>query len=380
MRFGLLIQLLLVAMISASHPAIAQSKSSPAVALARTHVEPKPEDPDLPLIEEQRPEILDYDIPVYRRGDLSTCQADATYELDDVVKTCWPILQAAQLFIQLDFAVYEAKESLRKNKDNVASNKAKALKYAKQLKGLIGEPKFPLEHYYLVKNYQARGQLHAAFAEYEQALQSANRRIGLLIDIPVYDMEFHLAFARHDRTKYLLKLDRHDEARKNFEATFPLLFTRSGYKNGWPISNHSQTIITHALSNGDDDFALSSINRYLEAARDMDRGMQFGLIEHIDLKIYMLAGRGQVDRVIALIDERNAKYGDIYSQCPNFDRYFPYVVAPLHKNPKIAAKLSAMKCSAKSLAKMDKVAGNGIFSYDGKTQLLPARSETRTLE
>ncbi|MEP2102864.1 MAG: hypothetical protein ABJP02_06055 [Parasphingorhabdus sp.] len=378
MRFGLLIQLLLVATIPAWQPVVAQSTETQQVPPASGYEEPELVDPDLPLIEQQRPEILDYDIPVYRRGDLSSCQADATYQLDDVIKTCWPILQAAQLFVQLEFAVYEAKESLRKNKDNIASNKVKALKFAEQLKGLIGEPKFPLEHYYLEKNYRAKGQLHAAFDEHKQALQATNKRVDLLIHMPVYDMEFHLAFAWHDRTKYLLELGRRDEARENFEASFPLLFTRSGYKNGLPISNHSETIITDALHNGDNAFALSSINRYLAVARNMDKGMQFGLIEHIDLKIYMLAGRGQVKGVMALINERNTEYGDIYSRCPIVGRYFPYVVAPLHKNPKIAAKLSAMKCSAKSLAKMDEVAGNGIFSYNGKTLLLPARSETRT--
>ncbi|QTD56679.1 hypothetical protein [Parasphingorhabdus cellanae] len=247
------------------------------------------------------------------------------------------------------------------------------MKFAEQLQELIGDPKFPLEHYYLEKSYRAKGQLYAAFGEHEQALQAANKRVNLLINMPVYDMEFHLAFAQHDRTKYLLKLNRPEEARKKFDASFPLLFTHSGYKNGLPISNHSETIITDALLNGDDDFALGSVNRYLAAARNMGEGMQFGLIDHIDLKIYILAGRGQVEDVIALIDERNTENARNYSLCPNGERYFPYVLAPLHNNPKIAAKLEMMKCSAKSLANIDDAAANGIFSYDRKTLLLPPR-------
>lgn len=363
-----------VAILSAAQPIHAQTQNTASIPPTAAYVEPKTVDPDLPLIEQQRPEILDYDIPVYRRGDLSSCQADATWELDDVVKTCWPLLQAAQLFVQFDFAAYEARESLRKNKNNIASNKAKALKFSEQLELLIGDPTFPLEHYYLEKSYRTKGHFHAAFGEYQQALQAANKRVELLIDMPVKDMEFHLAFARHDRSRYLLKLDRRDDARENFEASIPLLFTPSGYKNGLPISDHSETIITDALRDEDNDFALRSIDKFLTVARNMEKGMQFGLIDHIDLKIYILAGLGQVEGVIALIDQRNTENTPNYSLCSNSERYFPYVLAPLHKNPKIAAKLKMMKCSAKSLAKIDEAAANGIFDYDRKTLLLPPRS------
>lgn len=373
MRYLFLTLAVHVTAILAAPPAIAQTASTLAVP-PPGHVEPKPIDPDAPLIEQYRPEILDYDIPAEKRADLSTCQADATYQLDDVVKTCWPLLQAAKLFTRLDFAAHEARTSLRRNKDDVAINKAKAFALAEELVTLIGQPEFPLEHYYLMKSYETKAGMHRDFKEFEKALDAVDKRIALLVDIPVYDMEFHLSFAYHSRTKFLLKLERRAEARQNFKAAFPLLFTASGYKNGWPISNHSETIITDALNAGDHDFALKNINTYLAAIRNMGDGLQFGLIDHIDLKMYILAGRGKVNEVIPLIDERNAQNTYGTSLCPSVDRYFPNVLAPLHKNEKIAEKLSDMKCSAKSLAKMDDVAAKGIFSYGGKTQLLPPRS------
>ncbi len=380
MRYILSALTTLTLAISLVQPTTAQTTAAPNVSPPPGYVEPKPVDADAPLIEQQRPEILGLDIPAASRADLSTCRADATYQLDDVIKTCWPLLQAAKLFTRLDFAAHEAKESLRRDKNDIAENKTKALALATELVALIGEPEYPLEHYYLMKSYETKAHLHNAFGEYQQALDAVDKRIALLIDIPVYDMEFHLAFAHHNRSQYLLELGRRAEARQNFKTAFPLLFTASGYKNGWPISNHSETIIIDALRSGDHGFALEAVNSYLAATENMEKGMQFGLTDHIDLKLYILAGRGDVEEVVALINERNAQNAGRYSLCPNSDRYFPYVLAPLHKNPKIAEKLSAMKCSAKSLAKMDAVAGKGIFSYGGKTQLLPPRSETRTLE
>ncbi|QTD56678.1 hypothetical protein [Parasphingorhabdus cellanae] len=114
MRFGFQEWIAAAAILSVSQPIHAQTQSTPSIPPAAAYEEPKPVNPDLPLIEQQRPEILDYNIPVNLRSDTSSCQADATYELEDVIKTCWPILQAAQLFVQLEFAVYEARESLRK--------------------------------------------------------------------------------------------------------------------------------------------------------------------------------------------------------------------------------------------------------------------------
>lgn len=349
--------------------ATAQTIPAPSVAPLSGYM-----DPDAPLIEQYRPEILDFDVPAAKRADLSTCQADATYQLDDVVKTCWPLLQVAKLFTRLDFAAHEARESLRQNKKDIAENKIKTLALATELVALVGEPEFPLEQYYLMKSYETTAHFHKAFGEHQPALDAVNKRIALLIDIPVYDMELHLAFAQHNRTQYLLELGRRAEARQNFNAAFPLLFTASGYKNGWPISNHSATIITDALRAGDHEFALDAVNNYLAATEEMAKGMQFGLSDHIDLKLYILAGRENVKEVIALIDQRNAQNAGRYSLCPNSARYFPYVLTPLHKNSKIAEKLSAMKCSAKSLAKMDDAAVKGIFDYNGKTQLLPPRS------
>lgn len=375
MRYILSALIVLNLAITLVEPATAQTAPAPNVYPQPGYMETKPADADAPLIEQQRPEILDFNIPVAKRADLSTCGADATYQLDDVVKTCWPLLQAAKLFIRVDFAAYEAKESLRRDKNDIAENKTKALALATELVALIGEPEFPLEQYYLMKSHETKAHLHKAFGEFEKALQAVDKRIALLIDMPVYDMEFHLAFAQHNRSQYLLELGRRREARQNFEAAFPLLFTASGYKNGWPISNHSETIIIDALRSGDHDFALEAVNRYLTATENMEKGMQFGLTDHIDLKLYILAGRGDVEEVVALINERNAQNADRYSLCPNSDRYFPYVLAPLHKNPKIAEKLSAMECSAKSLAKMEDIAGKGILDYDGTTQLLPPRSE-----
>ena len=316
------------------------------------------------LLEWAQPSILNYDIPPEKRGDLSSCSTRYETRLDQVVKTCWPLLQVAQLYIRLDFAAGEPSGDKRKHQQ-------RALGYAEEIIDLIGKPKWPLEKYFLMKTYENLGHIYRDRGETGKALAAVEKQIENITGTHGYDLEFRLAFAQLERSKHLLALNRTAEARENLTTSYALLGGVTGYKNALPIARHNALIARDAIRSGDYTYAEAVIDRYLADARGMDKGYQFGLIDHIDLKIFLLAGRDDVAAVLTLIDQRLAQTKD-YSPCSVGDRYFPYVLAPLHTNAEIAEKLATMSCDAKALVKMNAIGEQGILDANGDL-LLPPR-------
>lgn len=70
-----------------------------------------------------------------------------------------------------------------------------------------------------------------------------------------------------------------------------------------------------------------------------------------DLRLYIHTGRGNVAEVLRLLDARPSSRG---SSCHSAVRnMFPDVVAPLHRDPRVAAKLRALGCSERAIARLD---------------------------
>jgi hypothetical protein len=89
-----------------------------------------------------------------------------------------------------------------------------------------------------------------------------------------------------------------------------------------------------------------------------------------DLRLYISAGRGDIEQVLALLDARAAFGGTPEAGCPS-GAYFPIVVAPAHHDPRVAAKLRALGCWDSILAQLDELAARPIG--DRWLGALPAR-------
>lgn len=327
-----------------------------------------------PLIEQQRPPILDVSIPPERRADLSSCGEASSAWLDEVARTCWPVLQAVQRYTLAEFAAYEAINARRQERADASALKSEALERFEALFEAVGEPRWPLQKFLLIKTLAEEALLHEAFGDYPRALR-ANARLIALAERATDDrgaMEFRLAAAYQRHCEYLLALSRRQEARAVHAKALALLDTPYGYKNAWFVSKVNSLMALDAIAEGETDAALAIVDPYLARARAMEEGMRLGLSLHIDLKLYLLARQGQAGAVLALLDERLAR--ERHSQCIRSDRFFPYVLAPLRDDPAVAAKLSAIACSARDLARMDEVAANGLLDPDGKVLLPPERS------
>lgn len=345
-----------------------------AAAQAAGPATPAAPDREPPLIEQQRPAILDVSIPPERRADLSGCGETSSAWLDEVAQTCWPVLQAAQRYTLAEFAAYEAINARRKERPDTPALKSEALEKLEAFFETVGEPRWPLEKFLLIKALAEEALLHEAFGDYPRALR-ANARLIALAERATDDrgaMEFRLAAAYMRHGEYLLALSRRQEAGAVHAKAFALLDTPYGYKNAWFVSKLNSLMALDAIAEGETDAAQAIVDRYLARARMMDTGMQLGLTRHIDLKLYLSARQGRAEEVLALMDERLAR--ERHSQCIRSDRLFPYVLAPLRDDPAVADRLSAIACSARDLARMDEVAANGLLDPDGKVLLPPERS------
>jgi hypothetical protein len=94
-----------------------------------------------------------------------------------------------------------------------------------------------------------------------------------------------------------------------------------------------------------------------------------------DMRLYIHAGRGDVATVLRLLDARPV--GDRERGCyTGHRRLFPQVVAPLHHDPRVAAKLRALNCPDDLIARLDDLASRPIGDrpYDpGLPPRVPAR-------
>jgi len=323
----------------------------------------EPPAPGQTLLEWSDPLILKHDIPPERRDDLTSCAEAHETRLEEVALTCWPVLQAYKLFIRMDFAAGEPT-------GDPQANRRLALGYADQLIELIGEPAWPLQTHILMKTYQRQADMLAEERQWEPALTASSKQIAAIEELGGYDRDFRMAFALEKRTDLLLGAGQRNEARAVLEQARPLLTRPDGERNGWAFSGQNEAVVKDAIRNGDLAYAEATLDRYLNYVRAAPKGMRFGSIDALDLKLYLVAGRKDAAATLHLLDERMAVLAghDPYP-CFYGNVLFPYVLAPIQEVPAIAARIEDLQCPPRVMAKLAQTPETGIVSNDSEVIL-----------
>lgn len=314
------------------------------------------------LLEWARPPVLDYTIPEEQRDDVSTCSATHEYDLDLVATTCWPILRALQIWTLASFAQGEP------NGDKDA-NQRQAIGYADEVLDFIGEPQWPLHEHMRSKALETKLSALVRLEDWDAALVTARELLdNVSSDLMKFD-DFRRGFAHRRYGELLLQAGKSDEARADLETARELFYGPEGDKVGWPLSNYSEAVISDAIRQGDLRYAEDATNRYLAHIRTLPDGFQFGIDDHRDLKLYLLAAAGDVDDVLALLDERFSDERP-YNRCKDGPFKFPQVLAPLRDDEAIVARLREGGCKTADIAGMEAVVKYGIVNRSGEV-LLP---------
>src|SRR5690606_16122960 len=185
-----------------------------------------------------------------------------------------------------------------------------ALGYADKLSDLIGAPAWPLQRDILMKTYRRQADMLADEQQWDAALTANAKQIAAIEALGGYDHDFRMAFALSKRTDLLLEAGQRDEARAVLERARPLLTRPDGARNGWAFSGHNEAVVKDAIRHGDLAYAETMLDRYLDYMHGAPKGMQFGSLDALDLKLYLVAGREDVTATLHLLDERMAILGD----------------------------------------------------------------------
>lgn len=321
----------------------------------------EPPKPGQTLLEWSDPPLLKHDIPPEQRSDVTSCAETHETRLEEVALTCSPVLQAYKLFIRMDFAAGEPS-------GDPQANRRLALGYADQLIDLIGKPEWPLQTHILMKTYHRQAFLLEDEQQWEAALAANAKEIAAIEALGGYDRDFRMAFALAKRTDLLLGAGQRDEARAVLEQARPLLTRPDGERNGWAFSSHNEAVVKDAIRQGDLAYAETMLDRYLDYVRGAPEGMQFGSLDALDLKLYLVAGRKDVTATLDLLDQRMALLGD-HDPCFYGNVLFPYVLAPIRDVPAIAARIEDLQCPPRVMAKLARTPETGILSNNGKVIL-----------
>ena len=321
----------------------------------------EPPKPGQTLLEWSDPPLLKHDIPPEQRGDFTSCAETHETRLEEVALTCWPVLQAYKLFIRMDFAAGEPT-------GDPQDNRRLALGYADQLIDLIGEPEWPLQTHILMKTYRRQAFLLEDEQQWEGALAANAKEIAAIEALGGYDRDFRMGFALAKRTDLLLGAGQRDEARAVLEQARPLLTRPDGERNGWAFSDHNEAVVKDAIRQGDIAYAETTLDRYLDYVRGAPKGMQFGSLDALDLKLYLVAGRKDVPATLHLLDQRMAILGD-HDPCFYGNVLFPYVLAPIRDVPAIAVRIEELQCPPRVMTKLAQTPETGITSNSGEVIL-----------
>lgn len=323
------------------------------------------------LLEWSDPPVLKHTIPENERSDLSACSAQHDFDLGKAAYTCWPLLRALQLFTLADYAAGEPTGDKQ-------SNLRQGIDYADQTLDFIGDPQWPLEELLRTRALRLKVSALTKLDEWEAAL-STNRALITNIEGDLYRFDnFDLGFARRKQSEILLQLGMIGEAKTNLEQARALLFKPDGDKNGWPFTDQSEAMILAAIRRGEFAYAERITDRYLDHLRSEPRGSQFGLTDHLDFKLYLVARNRDRTAALQLIEERSAK-DDRTNRCPAANLQFPLMLAPFRDDEAVINALSRAGCSGALSARFEAVIKYGLRNRAGDLILpYPAGEEDNT--
>jgi tetratricopeptide (TPR) repeat protein len=176
---------------------------------------------------------------------------------------------------------------------------------------------------------------------------------------PPWPPELIPAWRAASEAEALVARGRLDEALALFRPA--VLATPPG-RQAYLLSSLHLRMLAHALiragRQGDADRELAWLIERAPAGADP-------VLRLNDLRLYIHAGRGDIEQVLALLDARFVFAGTPAGYCPAL-AFFPEVVAPAQHDPRVAAKLRALGCDDTIIAQLDELASRpiGATSFD----------------
>lgn len=345
--------------------------------------------PGQKLIEWARPPILDYEIPARWSGYAIACDERDTSALMAAAATCAPLLAMAKLFTKLDFAVNDARTHFSKDRPRADASRAEAIAVTDEIIARFAKPQYPLQYMLLARSYERRAELHKKWGALDAAIADQDAVIRLLSGPDRYGMAARVSASAISAStsraqaylhKSELLLDKKDRAaaKANYQASIAMSSPKDLFVIFSPDRRHSEMMVKDAIFAREDGQARlwvdEFITRYGEAARasltqetrDMMRHQQLRTL--LSYKLYIAARTGDSDMALETLG-RYALTQEDRKPCVVND-LFPYAIAPLHKNPAIAAELARMGCTADILAKLDDIPTKGVQGL-GRSMNLP---------
>lgn len=347
--------------------------------------------PGQKLIEWARPPILDYEIPSQWSGYAIACGEQDPNALMEAAATCAPLLDMAKLYTKLDFTVNDAQMHFSKDRPRADASRAEALALADEIIARFPKPSYPLQYMLLDKSYRNRAGLHEKWGAFDAAIADQDARIRLLSGpdrygirglTPMSDISASTLRAQAYRQKSALLLAKKDRAaaRANYEASIAMSNPKDLFVIFSPDWEHSEMMVKDAIFARDDKQADLWVDdfftRYAVGARAFDADETGDMMRHQQLrtllsyKLYIAARAGDGDMALETLGYYDLTQEGRDDPC-DARALFPYAIAPLHKNPAIAAELTRMGCTADKLAELDTIPTKGLRGPGGTIKLPP---------
>lgn len=296
--------------------------------------------------------ILKRTIAPEKRGDLSTCADRDQPSLDFVSKTCWPVLQAYQDLIRLQQASKDAISAHKSNAPNAETLKNRTFAMAMASATKHGEGRWPMQDEIAQGSYRALIAMLKQFGDHDAALTAYDGLIRVQGRSLMRGGAARRGYIYKDKSEYLLELGRRDDALANFTAATAL----ADREPIDLISNvqHAELIAQDALDAKDEQRALDAIELFMRKTKRHSRYKDLAYFPVQRLKLYILAGREDHDAVLAELQTLNGpRHFNMCKDDPE-KSYLPELISPTHRDPRIAATLVTMGCSAEYIAQLPK--------------------------
>ncbi|MDA7788081.1 tetratricopeptide repeat protein [Sphingomonadaceae bacterium] len=317
-------------------------------------------------------EILDYEIAPEKRQDLSTCGSSEPDDGLEIYKTCWPVLQSYKALIRLEAAKQKARRAFENGSPKSESYLVDAVSLADAMISDMPNQIWPLQIEFGYSAYQNKFDLFRVFGRFDDALNTINTLLELQKSSPSNRALAARGYIYLDRTKMLLEAGRHAEARQLFQQALreEKSFDRIAFAENAEILMHD------AIISGDEDYALSLFDDFAPRVKIDDAWFDRVPPNLRFYKMYILAGRGDVDGVIAELD---ALDGLTRANMPcrkvrSDELYFPLVISPLETDKRVMAALLKLGCLPEVISSISHRMQDGVDASYGVRPLPPRKN------
>ncbi len=306
----------------------------------------------IPSPRQQLHPILRTTIAPEKRGDLSTCNARDEASLNFVAETCWPVLQAYQDLIRLQQASKTAIAAHKSGSSDAEDLISRAIAIAVKSAERNGAGRWPMQDEIAQGTYRASIAIFKEIGDHDAALAAYDGLIRVQARSLMNGGAARRGYIYKNKTEYLLELGRRDEALANFTAATAL----ADREPIDMISNveHAEIIAYDAIIAKDEDRALDAINMFMEKTKRHSSYKDLVYFPLQRLRLYIMAGRKDHDGVLAQLQAFDGPRHRNMCRDGVGLSHFPQLISPTHSDPRIAAELVTMGCSAEYIAKAPK--------------------------